>query len=494
MRRLLIPASHILLLAAFMCGCKPVGPDYKPPNTTIPDVWTRILKEERNANQTGSQAWWADFHDPDLNRLIEIAKNNNPDLKESYARIKESWQQRRVIAAALFPHSDLLNKKSFGLGTFDNSGINWNIGDSRSALSQADLGWEIDVFGGIRRQVESSTANYESTVEAWRDVHVMITAEVALHYITLRTIDARYAVSQRGQTIYQDIVNLTQTRLEEGVGAKIDVHESSARLKSHIAEMPSIENERAAIISKLSVLTGLYPSQLNQILKNTKPIPALPKSLFTGVPADLLRSRPDIRKAERRLQTQTALIGAATANLYPSLSLSGAITYERSITSGVTDLFRRDLGLGPTLRWRIFHACADIARIKEIEAVFEVELAVYEKTVLQAVAEVEEAMAGIHFETLHLAKLNSALVDYRKTSTLMTESYHSGLVDLRRLINARESALDTETQIVAARGRIAAHAVRLFKALGGGELPSPKNYPGPLSPVTTPPHFSPKNP
>lgn len=474
MRHFLYQTFKVALVGLATLGCKAVGPDYQAPVTPVPDGWTRVLEGEKNASQTGAERWWADFQDADLNRLIVTAKANNPDLKRGEARIKEAWQQRRVIRAALFPFTDLNAEFENGLGSFDRSGIRWDPGSSANSLAQLNVGWELDFFGGIRRQVESVTADYEASIEGWRDFHVIITGEVALHYIALRTLDARLTVAKQGVEAYSEIAGVTKARLEEGVGAEVDVFESSARLKQQEARIPQLEAERAAVFNRLAALVGTYPAQLNQMLRATAPIPDPPKKLATGLPADLLRSRPDIRRAERRLQAQSARIGIATANLYPSLSLSGALTYERGLTAGAVDVFRRDLGLGPRLRWRIFHNCADQARIKEQEAGLERELAVYEETVLTAVAEVEESLAGWHFEKQALGKLGEARSDYLKTAEMMADSYRAGLVDLRRLLNARQDALDTGDEEAASRGRTSAHSVRLFKAIGGGKLATPK--------------------
>lgn len=465
----------VMLTGIALLGCKAVGPDYEEPITPIPDAWTKILESEKNSSKTGAQRWWAKFQDADLSKLITAARKNNPDLKRGEARIKEAWQQRRVIRAALYPNSGLSAEYRNGLGSFDSSGFNWDPGTSVDSIAQLDVGWELDFFGGIRRQVESVNADYEASIEGWRDFHVIVTGEVALHYIALRTLDARIAVAREGVKSYQEVAQLTKARMEEGVGAEADVFESSARLKQQEAVVPQLEAERAAVFNRLAALVGTYPAQLTGLIKASAPIPKPPGKLATGIPADLLRARPDIRRAERRLQAQSARIGIATANLYPSLSLSGAVTYERNLSSGTVDLFRRDLGLGPRLRWRIFQHGADQARIKEQEAGLERELAVYEETVLNAVAEVEESLAGWHFEKKALRKLGGAQSDYVKTAEMMEESYRAGLVDLRRLLNARQDALDTGDEEAASRGRTAAHSVRLFKALGGGELATPKS-------------------
>ena len=432
------------------------------------------MEGERTLQSTGAERWWSDFNDRYLSKLIAMARKNNPDLKRAKARIQEAWQQRSVIRAALFPHSDFNGKSSYGLGSYDNSGVKWDTGSSMNDLAQLDVGWEVDLFGGIRRQVESVTADYEASIEGWRDFHVIITAEVALQYIALRTLDERIRITHEGVKSYRDIADIARVRREEGLDADVDLLEASARLKVQEAKIPGLESERASIMCQLASLVGTYPGQAATMLEPTAHIPVPPSRLGTGVPADLLRSRPDIRRAERKLQAQSARIGIATAELYPSLSLSGAITYDRSVTAGITNLLRRDLGLGPTLRWKIFHSCADQARIKKQEAGLEIELASYEEVVLRAVAEVEGSISGIHFEKQRQERLAGATADYRRTSELMKESYRSGLVDLQRLLIARQDALNAEEEEAATRGRVATHSVKLFKAIGGGLLPTPK--------------------
>ena len=478
----------LISLSATLWGCKAVGPDYQPPVTPVPDSWARAIQGERSSAQTGAQRWWRQFKDPDLNRLIAMAKDNNPDLKRAQARIHQAWHQCRIIEASLFTHNDLYARNSNGLGSFNTSGVKWDFRSSINDLAQVDMGWEMDIFGGIRRQTESVNADYEASIEGWRDFHVLITAQVALDYIALRTFDARLRSAREGLTMYQEIAGMAKVRHQEGVGAEVDVLEASARLKTQEALVPALENERGFILSNLSVLIGTYPQQAAAALKPEAPIPVPPTHLATGVPADLLRSRPDIRRAERKLQAQSARIGIATAELYPRLSLSGAITYEHNvIQKSIVTLFRRDLGLGPTLRWRLLHHCADQARVKEMEAGMEIELAAYEEVVLRAVAEVEESMGACHFEGLRFERLTAATSDYRKTAELLTDSYRAGLVDLRRLLNARQDALNTADEAAATRGRLAAHTVKLFKALGGGPLPTPKGMEAQMPEAGSPP-------
>jgi len=460
----------LLIVPMMLLGCRAVGPDYQPPQMVVPDAWTRVMEHERSAPHTVAEDWWAAFKDPCLSRLIATAKRNNVDLKRARARIQQAWQQHQMIHATLFPYADLFGKNRYGIGTFDERGIQWGKGTSQSQLGQLDVGWELDFFGGIQRQEEAATANDQATIEAWRDAHVIISAEVALQYIALRSVEERLKLAKEGVRSYEEIARLAKVQQDLGLASKMDGLEASARLRVQESKVPGIEMERVALIHQLSLLLGIYPKQVESLVLLGGLIPNPPARLDLGVPADLLRSRPDIRRAERMLQVQCARIGIATANLYPSLSLLGAVTYEADVTGGVSQGLRNDLGLGPALRLRLFHSSADVARIKEQEAGLEADLATYEEVVLKSVSEVEQSLAAIQLERKRLEKLTDASKDYQITADLVAESYRSGLLDLHHLIVVKQDALDAESEVAATRGRLAAQSVRLFKSLGGGIL------------------------
>lgn len=461
--------SSLFLLS----GCIKVGPDYKRPKIRLPDAWTASIQTDNRSAITGSQRWWRKFNDPTLNRLISISRTANPNIRIARARIAESWHQRSVLAAAWYPHSDFNARDDHGLGTFDRSGINWDFDSSHGQLAQLDVGWEIDLFGRIKRQVESATAEYEAKIEGWRDATVFINSEVALHYIAYRTLEQRLLVAYEAKKNFTSIKNMIETRLQEGVANQLELHEAKARLKTSEAEIPRLQQEKIVVRNRLAALLAMQPGNITSLLKRHKTIPTPPRSISTGFPAELLRSRPDVRRAERKIAAQTARIGIATANLYPQLSLSGAITYEYLRQGATVAILRRTLGLGPALKWRIFHACADRHRIKEQETKLTQAITLYENTVINAVTQVENSMTRLHHTRKRLQLLKQATREHRSAADLMIEAYQAGQVDLRRLLNAQQDYIRTKDESIATEGRHAAHSVRLFKALGGGELPQP---------------------
>ena len=451
-----------------------VGPDYEPPAVLLPDAWTMSIQADNNSAITGAQRWWRKFNDPTLNKLITQSREANPNINIAKARITESWHQRSVLAAAWYPHSDFSGRDNYGIADYDRGGINWGRSDTIDQYAAIDAGWELDIFGKIKRQVESAEAEYEAKIEGLRDATVFINGEVALHYIAYRTLEQRLNVAREGVANYRNINNMIETLREEGLANDIDVHETSARLKTTEAEIPRLEEEKTVVRNRLAALLAIAPGDIQSWLAKHQKIPTPPSSIATGFPAELLRSRPDVRRAERKIASHSALIGVATASLYPELSISGAIKFEYLREAGVLSTFDRLIGLGPSLKWRLFHGCADRSRIKEFESKFDQAIMIYNSTIIEAITQVENSMARIHYTKKRLSILEKATDDYQKASSLMVEAYQAGEVDLKRLLNSQDDFIRTKDEMIATKGRRAAHSVRLFKALGGGELPPPK--------------------
>jgi len=452
-------------------ACCTVGPDYEPTEVAVPDAWSESIATDQRQAFTGSQRWWQKFKDPTLNKFITLSRESNPNIAIGKARIIEGWHQRQVLSAALYPQANFLGRDEHGLADFNSDGIDFDFNGSEGQLAQIDVGWELDIFGRISRQVESAEAEYESRIEGLRDIAAFIQSEVALSYIAYRTLEARKAVAEENIEIFKKINDLVFSRKETGVASELEFHESLARVKGAEAELPRIEEEMIVARNRIATLVGRDLKVVSKVLSAGKRgVPVPPSSIAVGIPANMLRSRPDVRRAERRIAAQTALIGVATSELYPQFSLSGALTYE-FLRSGVTvETFRRTLGFGPTIRWRIWNACANKHRISEREAQLDVVISAYQGTVLNALNQVENSITRIHYNKKSYTKLKDAAEQYKKTAELMNEAYDNGSVDLRRLLNAHRDYIIFKDESLSSQGRIGANAVRLYKALGGGEL------------------------
>ncbi len=459
----------LLLAAAFFpCGCKTmVGPDYEGPgSTSVPDAWTRAaLRDLRDGDSLVS--WWKGFNDPSLDALIERTREANPDLKIALARIAEGRAQRGVAVSQAFPQiggSGLRTRTRVSENLFFVPPINPANGYS----SGFDAGWEIDVFGGIRRSVEAADANLDARYEDYRDALVTLFAEVAVNYIEYRTLQERIAVAEGNIASQRESVELTRSRLDAGLVPRIDVTQAETNLALTEAAVPQLRAQLVAAKNRLASLTGGFPSSVEKTLARSRGIPSPRPGYAAGLPADLLRARPDIRRAERELAAQTARIGVAEAELYPKFSLFGDLQLQSIESSEFFVSSSRSFNFGPSFRWRIFTSGQVRNLIAAEESRAQAALAAYEKSVLGAVEEVETGMAAIVNERDRLGGLGRAVDAARETVDLIKDNYENGLVNFQNVLDAERTKFSAEDEETFSRGRIAANYVILYKALGGG--------------------------
>lgn len=462
-RKLLLLAAALLLV-----GCKTmVGPDYTGPGgTTVPDAWSRSVLRDLEGPQALA-GWWTGFDDPTLDSLIERTREANPDLKIALARIAEARAQRGAALSQAFPQGNgggaytrnRTSEKLFFVPPINPTSL-YSIG--------FDAGWEVDIFGGIRRSVEAADANIEARYEDYRDALVTLFAELAINYIDYRTLQERIAVAERNIAAQRESVELTQSRLDAGLVPRIDFTQAETNLALSEAAVPNLRTQLVSAKNRIASLSGGFPASVEATLARSRGIPVPRGGYFAGLPADLLRARPDIRRAERELAAQTARIGVAEAELYPRFTLMGDFQLQ-SIESG--DLFKnasRNYSLGPSFRWRLFTAGQVRNLIAAEESRAQAALAAYEKSVLGAVEEVETSMASIANERDRLADLGRAVAASRETVSLVKDNYENGLVNFQNVLDAERTKFNAEDEETFSRGQIAANYVALYKALGGG--------------------------
>lgn len=453
--------------AWFLTSCRTiVGPDYVGPNARMPDAWSRSAAQDLHGGSSLT-GWWKGFNDPALNTLIERAREANPNLKAALAGIAEARAQRGIARSQGLPQAEAdavytRQRRSENLGS--------PVPDNPSSLYSTgfDAGWEIDLFGGIRRSVESAEANVQAREEDYRDALVTLFAEVALNYVDYRTLEERIAVANRNIAAQRDSVKLTQGRLDAGLVPKIDVTQAQTNLSLSEASVPLLRAQLDASKNRLATLTGGFPASVDGILARSRGIPLPSAGYSAGLPADLLRARPDIRRAERELAAQTARIGVAEADLYPRLSLFGDF-HLQSVSSGdVFDSASRSYSFGPSFRWAIFSAGRIRNQIAAEESRALQALAAYESTVLAAVEEVETSMSAIRNERDRLSDLSQAVASSRETVSLIKDNYENGLVSFQNVLDAERTKFDAEDTETFSRGQVSRFYISLYKALGGG--------------------------
>ncbi|MFK5924035.1 MAG: efflux transporter outer membrane subunit [Verrucomicrobiota bacterium] len=451
----------------FLTACPKVGIDYTSPTLKAPDAWSQNVVRDLKGGQGGIENWWKKFNDSTLNQLIELARKANPNLEIAYQQINEARARRGVAYSQLFPdaaatadYQRTRASESLFFPPPTNPNNSFSIG--------FDSGWEIDVFGGIQRSVESAQASVEAAVEAYRDVLVSLEAEVALNYIEMRTLQKRIRLAYENIERQKDSHKLTKDRFDAGLVPEIDVTQAETNLYNTEAVVPALEIQLAFARNRLASLLGNYAGSLDKKLGRSTTIPLPPRSLAIGLPANLLRSRPDVRQAERELAAQTARVGVATADLYPRFSLLGNLNLQALDTDDLLKSSSRAFGIAPSVRWQIFAAGGIRNNIRIEKTRVQQAYKVYENAILLAVEENENSLISISKERVRFAKLRQSVKATEKTVKLVKDNYQNGLVDFQNVLDAERSLFTAQDDSAISEGSVSANYVRLFKSLGGG--------------------------
>jgi NodT family efflux transporter outer membrane factor (OMF) lipoprotein len=452
---------------AGLAGCAAVGPDYAPPESNSPVAWHTELGQGLSAESMDPQLlarWWTTLDDPLLAGLIEQAVANNLDLKQALAKVREARARRGISQAGQFPTLD-----ASGSATRSKSSENSGGGATRSFYSLGfDAGWEVDIFGGVRRGVEAADADLAASREDLRDVLVTLTAEVALNYLDARTYQSRLAVADGNLAIQQQTFDLTRSRYEAGLSDDLALQQARYNLESTQSQIPVLRSGLEEAKNRLAVLTGQAPGGVHELLAQTQPIPVIPPRVAVGVPAETLRQRPDIRRAERSLAAQTARVGVATADLYPRFRLAGSIGLESLKSAELFKSASEAWNIGPSVSWNIFDAGAIRQNIEVQSAMEEQYLLAYEAAVLGALEEVENTLTAYAEEQLRRERLLAAVDAARQAEALAAIQYNAGLADFTTVLDAQRSLLSFEDQLAQSAGAVTSNLIRLYKALGGG--------------------------
>jgi multidrug efflux system outer membrane protein len=466
----------ILVLVAVAClviligsGCM-VGPNYHPPQTTVPATWVGVVKTPTGqpsiaiAQPAELTQWWQQFNDPTLTALVEEAVTTNLDLQLAKARLRQARATRGVTVGGLWPavtaSGSYQREHTVGV-TPDNQAQN---------LYQAgfDAVWELDVFGGLRRNVESANANIQVAIEGIRDVQVSLIAEVALNYIQLRGYQQEIVIAQNNLKAQQHTAEITHKRLNVGFASALDVANAEANVATTESQIPVFETAAQQSIYALSVLLGRPPADLLEKLSPTANLPSVPAQIAVGLPSDLLRRRPDIHGAEAQLHAATAQIGVAVAELFPQFSLTGSVNWQSNLLRTWWTEASRSFGIGPSVSWPIFQGGAIVSNVHVQKALRDQAFITYKKTVLAAFQDVENALIAFAKEQEHRKALHEAVVANRKAVDLSLQLYTAGQTDFLNVLVAQESLYTSENALVQSETSIATDLISLYKALGGG--------------------------
>jgi NodT family efflux transporter outer membrane factor (OMF) lipoprotein len=450
-------------------------PASKQQTAELPSSWESVSGPGISTQASHLKAWWKNLSDPRLDALIEQALAANLDLKTADSRVLEARAMRGVANAARYPE----------INTNDLVARRRNVIETPAGISAVegtvfqvgfDASWELDFFGGVRNSVKAAAAEVTAAEESDRDVMVTLIAEVARTYVELRGYQRQLAVTQANIDTQRDTRNLTAVRATAGLATDLDVSRVEAQLARTESAVPELEASVANSIHRLAVLLGTapggsratLPASLLAELRTPEPIPPIPSEIPIGFPSELLRRRPDIRRAEAEILAETARLGVARSELYPKFVLSGLVGRYGSGSAGLSLGVGNFFSLGPSINWPIFSAGRIRSNIRAQHERVNQALLGYEKTINVAVQEVEDSLTSYSGECEQLAHLEKAVASSRRAVDLSRELYTAGLADFLSVLEAQNALYDNEKEQAQSETAVLASLIALYKALGGG--------------------------
>ena len=484
-----MPAKHplaLLVVASLLTGCA-AGPDYVRPSPTMPEQYKGAAAvEQRQADTHADLAtWWAGFADPQLSRYVQLALEQNLDLAQASARVLQAGAGLGAANAALLPTGNISGQAARAYQSVETplgQVLNAKPGFNRDGNAyEADLGasWELDLFGGLRREREAALAEYQAADAGAVATRLAIAAQTADIYISIRGLQTRLAIAHQQVEKQQTLLATTRLLYDKGLAAELQVDQAEGVLSQIQSSVPVLEHGLDAAMNALDVMLGSPPGTHRTELATAGAIPTAPHISASGSPADLLRRRPDLIVAERRLAASNARIGVAVAEYYPKLSLSGLMGSATAVSPG--NLFTSGASqaagvLG--LRWRLFDFGRINAQIDQAKGQEAERLAAYRLAVLHATEDVENAFSALLKREEQSATLARGVDSLGRARSASFAAYQKGVVSLIEVLQADESLLSVSDAAVQAKTEAARAAVAAFKALGGGwQAPAAGVYP-----------------
>ena len=468
----------VCILAFLVTGCM-VGPNYVKPEAQLENAWLQQRDERIETESADFSEWWSVFDDPVLDNLIEIASRQNLDLLGAGLRIIEARAQLGVAFGFQYPQTQQLsgevshNKLSDyapNRAAADKSFYDYQIG--------FDAAWEFDFWGRFRRGVESANASLYASLADYDDILVSLIAEVARTYLEIRTFEQRLVFAEANVTLQEKSVDIAAARFEFGAESQLDVSQANALLNQTQATIPPLEAGLRQAKNALATLLGILPTEVQDLLGAPKPIPTAPIEVAVGIPTDLLRRRPDVRLAELQAAAQSAQIGVAQADLFPSFSLVGSIGLQSSEKGGLAsnsaslgDLFTSGgitYFIRPTVQWPILNYGRLVNRVRVEDARFQQLVVNYQNTVLQAFQDVEDATVSFLRTQEQSGFLSASVEAYKRSAELAMIQYNEGSASYQRVIDSQRNLASQEDALASATGAVGTSLIALYKALGGG--------------------------
>lgn len=412
--------------------------------------------------------WWQKFEDPLLDSLITIATERNLSALEAISNIRAAKAGWRMAQSALLPSLDL----STGWTREKSSGNLSQTGNEEAWYgyfsSTLDLSWQIDVFGKLFKRAQAQKRGFQATEEEYRAVLVTLCAEVASNYFSLRQSQAEMSVLQQNVQSQKEIMEITEVRLETGFASMLDVAQAKSVYYSTLATIPTVQTKIDQYKNSITTLLALYPGSIDSLLDLATPLPDYVEAVAVGIPANLLRRRPDIRAAELSVASKASSLGATKREWFPEFYLNGSIGFASNNLNKLARARSMSWEIAPTLTWNIFSGGEKIYATQEAKAELEQSIIAFNNTVLTAIQEVNNAMTLYKNSIMSIKTLKETVRQGEETLSLSLELYKQGLTEFQNVLDAQRSLLTFQDNLVQTQGYSLVALVQLYKALGGG--------------------------
>ena len=480
--RSLSAGPAFLLLVLSLAGCSStrewwdngfkVGPNYCPAKATVAESWIEASDPRLHGSGSDNACWWTAFGDPALNQLVAAASQQNLTLKMAGCRILQARAERGIAEGNLFPQQQSLaaqytrnamsaNSYPFNFITLPNYYYdNWTSG--------LNAAWELDFWGRFRRAVEAADANLNAQVEGYDNVLVLLQAEVAANYIQMRSYEERLALARKNLDLQKETLRIATLREQHGLVTELDVQQATTTLGRTESLIPTLQTGCRTAQNRLCVLMGEPPRQLALRIKSPGTIPAPPQEVIVGIPAELLRRRPDVRQAEREAASQSARIGIAEADFYPHIAITGTIGLQAEHLNQLFEPSSLVGAIGPGISWNILNYGRIRNNVRAQDAQFQKAVLSYRDTVLRANEEVENGIVGFLNEQDRVKSLDKSTRAAARSVEIAMRQYEKGLIAYQPLLDSERDLVQQQDALAESRGSVGINLIAVYKALGGG--------------------------
>jgi NodT family efflux transporter outer membrane factor (OMF) lipoprotein len=474
--------ASLVILVLSLAGCSgtrewckngfKVGPEYCRPGADVSESWIEASDPHLRANGEPDACWWTAFGDPALNQLVTAASEQNLTLKMACFRILEARAERGVAVGNLFPQQQEMTAQysraamSANAYPFNMFALpkyfydNWSAG--------FDAAWELDFWGRFRRAVEAADAHLDARVEGYDDVLVLLQAEVAATYIQMRTFEERLELARKNVELQNETLRIATLRAKQGLVTDLDVEQATTNLGATESLIPVLQTGHRRTQNRLCVLTARPPHQLTQALALSGSIPIPPQEVVVGIPAELLRRRPDVRQAERQAAAQSARIGIAESEFYPHIAITGTIGLQAENASQFFESGSLVGAIGPGIRWNILNYGRIRNNVRAQDARFQQSVLNYQDTVLRANEEVENGLVAFLREQDRLKFLEKSTGAAARSVEIAMRQYEKGVIFYQPLLDSERALVQQQDALAESRGLIGINLIAVYKALGGG--------------------------